>query len=279
MIRINKIDKIQEIRAIQALSDINIDLHIDKNEAYKFFILKKKFNMVFKIPRKEENAIDYDEIITIDHSIPNTSIFSISKPLIYSKKITSYLKSKWPDKRRYKFSFSGLITAQRKIKLENWINTNGNKKIEIRDNTLILRVIRKINNYINVGNILIQQYDDFYLWSSTKGRTFPIKTWDENYYEFILKSEFVLCPSGDYIWTYRFFEAIMCGAIPVVEETCQSYDGFKFYMMNEDKNIIRYDKEIVDYNFELLVNRLTIDHAEYKVIRNKIMQLAKNKCL
>jgi Exostosin family len=38
----------------------------------------------------------------------------------------------------------------------------------------------------------------------------------EGYYDQLQSTRFALCPDGDFPWTYRFLEAIMCGAIPVV---------------------------------------------------------------
>ena len=277
MIKVSNVTKIQELRAIQALSDLNIEINIVRNEEYKFSLLRDRFNMSFNTLNGEQDLIDYKNLILIDHSKPRTSILSISKPLIYSRKIPLYLKEQWTKKRPYQFSFSGLITSQRKTILENWINNKSSEKIEIKEETISRKIIRKINNYVSLGNILIKQYGNLYLWSSEKGRVFPIKTWDKEYYGFLLKSKFVLCPSGDFIWTYRFFEAIMCGAIPVVEESCESYHGFKFYMMSDKNDEIKYDKGMVDYNFELLLERLTISETESEVLKKEIIQLTKNK--
>lgn len=37
---------------------------------------------------------------------------------------------------------------------------------------------------------------------------FQKKSWDTEYYDILSQSKFVICPSGDFIWSYRFFEAI-----------------------------------------------------------------------
>lgn len=39
---------------------------------------------------------------------------------------------------------------------------------------------------------------------------------DEDYYETFCASRFGLAPTGDCPWSYRFFEAVMCHAIPVL---------------------------------------------------------------
>jgi len=43
------------------------------------------------------------------------------------------------------------------------------------------------------------------------------------YFESMCKSEFVLCPAGDSPWSFRWYEAIMCGAIPLLEDAKHSY--------------------------------------------------------
>jgi hypothetical protein len=43
-------------------------------------------------------------------------------------------------------------------------------------------------------------------------------TYDWDYYDNLRNSQFALAPDGEfYVWTYRFMEALMCGAIPVLD--------------------------------------------------------------
>ena len=37
------------------------------------------------------------------------------------------------------------------------------------------------------------------------------------YWDMMQRAKYVLCPDGDFVWTYRFFEAVACGAIPIIE--------------------------------------------------------------
>ena len=60
------------------------------------------------------------------------------------------------------------------------------------------------------------------------------------------KSKFVLCPNGDFIWTYRFFEAIACGAIPIIEDDLPLYDGFQYYKMDQPFCEYIYDLDKVN---------------------------------
>ncbi len=92
---------------------------------------------------------------------------------------------------------------------------------------------------------------------SILGREFPFKSLDLDYYETLSRSQFVLCPNGDFIWTYRFFEAIMCGAIPLIEEKCDSYDGFRYSLMTEDANSLVWSEEDALFNYDKCMELLT----------------------
>ncbi len=75
-------------------------------------------------------------------------------------------------------------------------------------------------------------YHAYINWSN-KGREFPVKAWDEEYYKMLAATKFALCPDGDYAWTYRSFEAIIYKAIPIVETPIPLYEGYKYYRWNE----------------------------------------------
>jgi hypothetical protein len=47
-------------------------------------------------------------------------------------------------------------------------------------------------------------------------------------------SQFVLCPPGDYVWSYRFFEACLCGAIPIIHDVAPVYEGFQYLRLGHD---------------------------------------------
>src|SRR5690606_5997920 len=89
-----------------------------------------------------------------------------------------------------------------------------------------------------------------------------IKFFDEDYLNNMAKSKFAIIPDGlnrqgDYmVWTYRFIDAVLCGAIPIIESTCSLYDGFKYYYMND--KLTQYDPEIKNHNIKHLTSKLTI---------------------
>lgn len=84
---------------------------------------------------------------------------------------------------------------------------------------------------------------------------------DEDYYRVMKGSNFSLCPAGDAPWSIRFFEALMCKSIPVVNKHSESWRlqeekkaGY-FYYLTSDKKV--YSKEIVDHNYKLFIKNHT----------------------
>lgn len=246
-----KINLIQEIRLIHALCESDFDVIIDKYQEEKFIFLKK-FNISYKI-NNNHKGINFSDLIKINHSLPETSIGKIKKSIIFPKAITNHLKENWIDYKTIDYSFTGLLTLKRKNVLEEWIRKNQNKVYNI-----------------DIDKEYSMKIENLFLSSSKNGRNFPKKSWDIEYYNILLNSKFVICPSGDFIWSYRFFEAILCGAIPIIEEYCNAYEGFKFYYMNDDVKSLAYSKEILEHNYKLCIDRITI---EKKYLNNELQKL------
>ena len=85
---------------------------------------------------------------------------------------------------------------------------------------------------------------------SSKGRD-PEQKYniDPEYYITLSKSKFTLSPTGDCPWSYRFFEAIMCMSIPIVEKNSNDiYKKDYFYYYVNDEHIYREDMAIKNYN-------------------------------
>lgn len=268
MINIPTVLLIQELRAIHALSEIDIKININQSDEHKFQLLKKHFGMAYSVGFRDGKEIS--DLIETEHSIPSTSVLSIKKPLIYPKIITKYLRKKWPKKRKYKFCFAGLITSEREKVIEKWLLSTSKRSYRIKDVTFMFKVKRKLFFKLGIDRPLLKKFSELYIFSTNKGRVFPGKSWDEEYYKFMLKSKFTLCPSGVYIWTYRFFESILCGAIPIVEKYAPCYEGFIYYNMDEKLCNIKWSKEIVDHNYKLCIERITFTKRDIQNISKKI---------
>lgn len=265
-----KIKKIQELRAIHAISESGIVVMIPKKQEVKFKMLKKKFNMDYKV---SENDSDFNmsEVLTINHEMPKTGIKNLDKPLIFPFAITNYCKNLWKDKREYQYTFAGLITQNRNELISNWIKSNITlEKFSLPITDSFLNKWRsKFYNFFNIDSSVSMKIGDLKIWSSNRGRKFPIKAWDDEYFKVLGQSQFVLCPSGVCIWSYRFFESILCGAIPIVDENCEAYEGFRFKYLSEDASTFVWSKEDAEFNYRLCVERITIDP---NLIRKEINQ-------
>ena len=76
---------------------------------------------------------------------------------------------------------------------------------------------------------------------------------DKNYFSVLCRSKFTLCPAGDAPWSMRFFEAILCKSIPILESDIHSGRNnkersinYKYYFIN-DNHVYREDWVIENY--------------------------------
>lgn len=167
------------------------------------------------------DAIPFEELVMINHAQPRVKIGSIDNTLIFPKGLFEWCENhKCENKPR--LLFFGLVTPQRQQ--------------------------------------VLYTLKDVHVLNSARGRIFPIKAFDENYFSTVKSAQFTLCLDGDFIWTYRFFEACMCRSIPVIQNMCASYEGFKFYTINQYNNEHpEYNEEWAEYNFNLAMERLTVN--------------------
>lgn len=86
---------------------------------------------------------------------------------------------------------------------------------------------------------------------------------DENYFSTMAKARFVLCPAGDEPWSMRFYESLMCRAIPIVESREHTFRSpeeaaldYRFYL-HSDNHVYRIDW--VSKNYNLFLNYHTLN--------------------
>jgi hypothetical protein len=266
-------DLIQKVRLVHALTESSFAISIPASEEAKFDIIKKYFRIQFL--NDNEQGFDMTSYLKISHEKPLTSIGQIVRPLIFPHEMTNYCRSLWQDKRKHIYSFQGLITSQRKILLETWIETKlMRKRVRLLDNTsMAFRIKNKIFSKIGLDSTRKKKIGTLLLWESNRGRVFPIKAWDDEYFNILASSEFVLCPSGDYIWSYRFFESALCGAIPIVEKDCSAYSGFRFFSFEDELENMKWSMEDADHNYQLCVEKLTVPTETLDNEIKKILEL------
>ena len=149
--------------------------------------------------------------IKIDHINGSNYINDIKIPLTFPLYILNYTNSLTKEK-NIDYNFIGNITSKRK-----WIE-------KYTKNSII--------NQSNYGRDITKKYEI-----------------DKDYYNIISRSKFTLTPSGDCPWSYRFFEAIMCLSIPIIENNSNDiHIKDYFYFFDKDEHIYNKDKEIKNYN-------------------------------
>lgn len=264
---------IQTIRLTHALIESDYTVHIPEEDKDKFSLLKKIFNLQYKVGVEGVPKLNS---LKLNHASPSLQIGSLQRALIFPKAAFDYCRQLWLDKRNIRICFAGLVTEKRKNTLEKWYRKSF-PNYHFHLNTKVPLMTRLVNKLLNKLNLPIlpstckTKLNGILFWSSNRGRVFPVKAWDDEYFRLLANSQFVLCPSGDYIWTYRFFESIMCGAIPIIEEYCPAYEGFRYFTMNDSISSLKWSEEDVNYNYQLCFERLTIHTEELNKEIGKIL--------
>lgn len=249
---------IQGIRLAHALMESDHDIHVPREHDNKFAKLKEQFNVEYT--SGTDGSVPVSQL-RINHKEPVTEVGSISRPLIFPYAITRYCHSLWPEDRNIRVSFAGLITGKRRKVISEYCSNNfGNDAGALPDlNPVRHRVANRLRRAIGMDPASFSvEVGELMLWSSLRGRHFPVKSWDDEYFQMMSRSKAVLCPSGDYVWSYRFFEATLCGAIPIVEEKCDAYEGFVYHTMAEPLSGVKWTSEVARHNYELGCRRLTV---------------------
>jgi hypothetical protein len=258
---------IQAVRLIDALSEADARVAVPTSETSKFSSLCKEFHC--SIP-KVANGNAVIAGIRLSHSLPLTQVGSVIRPIIFSHRLVNRCHEFWRAHRRVQFLFAGLVTPQRRDVIEAWAGKILNRPLTplLSRATLCQRLMRRLLGYqpgmvSKVGNVTI--------WSSERGRTYPYKAWDRRYFQAMADAEFVICPDGDFPWTYRFFEAILCGAVPVVETPCLLYEPFQFYDFDSANTKLVRTPAMVSHNFDVCRRLLTCDADELKAAINELL--------
>ena len=267
---------LQAIRLTHALMESDYTVHISEEHQNKFSLLKDIFNLEYQVGIEEFPILNS---VNFNHTRPSSQIGSLKRTLIFPNASFDYCRKLWSDKRNIQICFADLVTEKRKKNLEKWFNNNfSNFRFKLpTQQRFMIRLVNKLFRKLNLP-VLPSTYktelNGVVFWSSNCGRVFPVKAWDEEYFRLLANSQFVLCPSGDYIWTYRFFESIMCGAVPIIEKYCPAYEGFRYFTMNDSIESLKWSEEDVNYNFKLCFERLTVSLEELNQEIYKIQQFA-----
>lgn len=152
--------------------------------------------------------------IEIDHQIPQTSFGNVTRPLIFPSWLAN-LTTKFDSDKDIRLSFSGNPSKER---IQSLLRMHSKVMTDSRPlPTLRIRGAMLMPN--RIGNYLITHLFrslPFYQFSK-RGRKQTCKVLDIEYWQMLGRSQAVYCPAGDFEWTYRFFESMLAGAMPVVD--------------------------------------------------------------
>jgi len=264
--------RIQEIRFAHALCDAGVCLSFSEGDEPIFRFLQTYFQFPMKVG---ENAVPLKDV-EVCHRTPQTRIGNSQRPLIFPHAILDRCRRMWVNERSERFVFVGLLTESRQEEIERWCAEAWPREWEkVSRRNRLFRNLSRMLGRLRFGMGTNHQYrvGDLLVTASTRGRIFPIKAWDENYYRLMSRSQFVLCPNGDFVWTYRFFEAAMCGAIPIVQEPAPIYDGFRFAQMNSSASTLVWSRADAEHNYNLCRERILVSHDE---LRNEVARQIDN---
>ena len=95
---------------------------------------------------------------------------------------------------------------------------------------------------------------------------FSERNWfDEHYFRIMCASQFALCPGGDESWSMRFYEALMCKAIPILPDRItfrNEYEArlpYKYFLADE---VIEYRHDWAEQNYELFKQYHTLERLD-----------------
>lgn len=251
---------IQTLRLLHAVTEAGFTLQVDRKDEVRFRRLVKIFDMPIAIGSDAPIL----ESILIDHAGPITGVCGMARPPVMPRSTITYCRSRWPDKRPIAVSFAGLLTPWRKTAILEWLANHGQKVpplfLSDRLNRLKTKILRRLNmtfdQRINIGPMMLSLSDT--------GRRFPRKSWNVDYYALLLSSRFAFCPNGDVgpdgpSWTYRFFDPIMCGCIPIVDKPHALFAGYHYLLASEQIDHSDWQNDHALSNFAKLSAELTLD--------------------
>jgi hypothetical protein len=241
-------------------------VHLTEDTHGQFARLSQFFDLEYSVGRGNAPRLPGIEII---HSTPLSKVGSLERPLVFPRAILDRCRAGWPATRPIRFFFAGLISEQREQALRVWARTSAIDISVPRPASAFSTWIRRRVLRARPRAVAKAESGDAVLWSSARGREYPMKAWDDDYCRAMTRAQFVLCPSGDFVWTYRFFEAAMCGAIPVIESECPAYAGFQFFTMRQQGMQLRWTEAMAEHNLGLCLERLTIprQHLDEEIAR------------
>jgi|WetSurMetagenome_2_1015567.scaffolds.fasta_scaffold26931_3 hypothetical protein len=165
--------------------------------------------------------------------------------------------------KQYDFCFVGAFridreTESRRIWLLDFIRRNFSER----------SYLQFTDQKTKAGHAPMGEFDMTLLRSGMVPKELPMEqrhAFDEHYYQVMCRSEFTLCPAGDRPWSMRFYEALMCRSIPILQRRTHHRSvrellrDYRYYTLGDELN---YRPDWVQHNYELFLRHHTLDGRE-----------------
>jgi hypothetical protein len=189
--------------------------------------------VLFKTALKEE-GIDVHGF-RLDHGVPMNYNGGKEYNLVYPKSYLEELEIIDIDNKPIDYFFIGTMSGDHRQFLKRWDKPNS-----------IIRTSQQ-NKFIHPKDDKVGYYGENFF--------------NRPYFTEMATSKFVLAPAGcsafkpkykaagTFIWSYRFWEAVMVGSIPITNEPDPRWhEEYKFYNLDDDHI---YRKDWADHNFKV----------------------------
>lgn len=158
--------------------------------------------------------------IEIEHQTPLTKFGHVERTLIFPEWIFSNLRTDHTS-RGVSCSFEGYPTRHRVQAAWSMVEKSGRRNqpiarqiVNIASNLTCIPLRCDLLN--KAFNAALRRRNWEFRWTCG-GREISNKVYDVSYWERLQNSKTVYCPAGDFGWTYRFYEALLAGAIPIID--------------------------------------------------------------
>ncbi len=232
----NQKSRVQDIRLFAALIEAGWNLEVNHEQAKSL----KNIRAVKIADKRDKREVKLDFLI--DHSKPSTYVSGISSELIFPE----WFFDEFDVNKEDIVTFEGLVTRQR---IKYLVKLLGYGAVREKLSLFIYKMSRHygsffISRLLSKANVRVN--------FSYNGRKKEFKLYDKSYFLNLRQSKYVICPPGNFVWTYRFFETMMSKSIPIInheDEYIKKY-GFITKTFDEIKYLSDVDyKNITQSNF------------------------------
>lgn len=192
-------------------------------------------DLLFETALKEEGIFEPNKGYRVHHHNATQQFDGKTYPFVFPKSFLNEV-SKLDYTKTLDYFFAGTIVGPHRQFLKHWDKSK----------SLILTTTQ--NKFIHPSNDPTGYYKE--------------NLFNRDYFKQLASTKFALAPggcsmnmdqyknTGNFVWTYRFWEAVLVKAIPITNEPDKLiHSGYKFYSLDEEHV---YREDWVEHNFNKL---------------------------